>query len=194
MIQQVLIVEAWTCEKVSIFIAFRKVLGVGLKQHPWRYWISYVFVLSLVIIAWARCLNGLDMGVSHNPYVLFLCPFNISFLYLIILILFLYKMEMQSLSHIFDGLHSALLISLGQLCDDDCIAILYKNGINILKYSKLILKRHRNKTYGLWDTPISRPLIHWSHTVITGDNKKTELIQYLHGCCFSPTSRNFWSR
>ena len=30
-------------------------------------------------------------------------------------------------AHIFDGLHSALLISLGQLCYDDCFAILDKN-------------------------------------------------------------------
>ena len=29
--------------------------------------------------------------------------------------------------HIFDGLHSDLLISLGQLCDYDCIAILDNN-------------------------------------------------------------------
>ena len=28
-------------------------------------------------------------------------------------------------AHIFDGLHSASLISLGQLCDDDFVAILY---------------------------------------------------------------------
>ena len=39
-------------------------------------------------------------------------------------------------SHVFDGLHSASLISLGQLCYDDCISILDKNEINILK------KRH----------------------------------------------------
>ena len=30
-------------------------------------------------------------------------------------------------AHIFDGLHSASLIYLGQLCDDDCVAMLDKN-------------------------------------------------------------------
>ena len=30
-------------------------------------------------------------------------------------------------AHIFDGLHSASLISFGQLCDDDCVTILDKN-------------------------------------------------------------------
>ena len=34
MLQQVLIVEAWPFEEVYIFISFRKVLGVGMKQHP----------------------------------------------------------------------------------------------------------------------------------------------------------------
>ena len=36
-------------------------------------------------------------------------------------------------AHIFYGLHSASLISLGQICDDYCVAILDKNKINILK-------------------------------------------------------------
>ena len=46
-----------------------------------------------------RCLNGLDKGMYHNPYVLLLCPFNISFLSLIIFISFLSKMAIKSLSH-----------------------------------------------------------------------------------------------
>ena len=56
--------------------------------------------------------------------------------------------------HIFDGLHSDSLISLGQLCDDECVAIFDKNEIDILKGKTTILKGHRNKTYGLWDIPI----------------------------------------
>ena len=74
------------------------VLGVALKQHPWRYWINSVF-LSLVMIAWARCLNGLEMGMSCKPSILFMCPFKISVLFLIILISFLSNMDMQLLPH-----------------------------------------------------------------------------------------------
>ena len=40
-------------------------------------------------------------------------------------------------AHIFDRLQSALIISLGQLCDDDCIFILEKNDISILKTRQL---------------------------------------------------------
>ena len=47
--------------------------------------------------------------------------------------------------HIFDGLHSASLISLSQLCDDNCVSILDKNDINISKGKKLILTGHMGK-------------------------------------------------
>ena len=85
--------------KFPFFIAFIKVLCVGPKQRPCRYWIRSVLVLSHVMIAWARCLNCLEMGMSHNPSVLFLCNFKISMEYLRLLISFLSKMVMQSSSH-----------------------------------------------------------------------------------------------
>ena len=74
-------------------------------------------------------------------------------------------------AHVFDGLHSESIISLGKLCDDACIAILDKNEINI----------HRNKIYGLWDIPISRLLIHCAHEIITRDkiNHQKDNISYV---------------
>ena len=62
------------------------------------------------------------------------------------------------------------------------------------QYSKkktLILKGHRNNTDGSWEIHISRPLRHHVHGIITRDNTKTELIQYLHGCFFRPIPRTF---
>ena len=82
--------------KFPLFIVFRKVLVVGLKQHPRRYLISSIFVLSVVIISIARCLTGLDMGMFHRPYVLFLFPFKISVLPIRIIIYFLSKLSTQS--------------------------------------------------------------------------------------------------
>ena len=35
------------------------------------------------------------------------------------------------------------------------------------------------------------PIWHIAHEIITIDKTKTELIQYIHGCCFSPTPRTF---
>ena len=93
--------------------------------------------------------------------------------------------------HVFDGLHSASLISLCQLCDDDCVAILYKNVINIIKSKTLILKGHRNNIDFLWGIPISIPVRHRAMAIIPKEKTKIELIQYIHGCFFSPTPRTF---
>ena len=94
-------------------------------------------------------------------------------------------------AHIFDGLHSDSIIYLGKLFYDDYIAILGHNEIDILKDSKIILKGRRNKSDGLWNIPISKPLRYRAHAIITRDKIKIEPIQYLHGCCFSPTPRTF---
>ena len=74
--------------------------------------------------------------------------------------------------NLFYGLHSASLIYLFQLCDDDCIVILNKNKINIIKNKTLILKGHRNKAYCLWDIPISIPFRYRAYAIITGDKTK----------------------
>ena len=92
---------------------------------------------------------------------------------------------------VFYWMYCTLIIYLGQLCDGDCIVILYNNEINIIKYSMLILKVHRNKSDGLWDITISRPLRHIAHGNKTRDNTNTELIQYLYGCFFRPTTITF---
>ena len=39
--------------------------------------------------------------------------------------------------------------------------------------------------------PISRPLRYPSHEIISYQKTKIELIQYLHGCCFSPKPRTY---
>ena len=51
-------------------------------------------------------------------------------------------------------LKSALLISMGQLCDDDCLVGLSKKKVVVIKNNKIILEGTRNKTDNLWDIPI----------------------------------------
>ena len=53
-------------------------------------------------------------------------------------------------------LTSSNLISLGQLCDDDCEIILNKNIMKAMKNNKVILEGYRNKKDGLWDIPITK--------------------------------------
>ena len=57
------------------------------------------------------------------------------------------------------NLHSSSLISLGQLCDDDCKVLLDKKELNVYKDDEVLLKGYRNPTDGLWDIPIVQNII-----------------------------------
>ena len=94
-------------------------------------------------------------------------------------------------THVFDDLHIASLISLGQICDNDCVAILDKHKIWVIKESKVVMQGHSNPDDGIWGIPIKKTFQHKALAIITKDKTKTELIRYLHGCCFSPTPLTF---
>lgn len=70
----------------------------------------------------------------------------------------------QQLSHqakeaiVLPQLESSSLISLGQLCDDNCKVELDKNNLNACKEEKLVMKGCRNRSDGLWDMPITTPI------------------------------------
>jgi hypothetical protein len=99
-------------------------------------------------------------------------------------------------AHVLDGITNASLISIGQLCDDDCVAVLDKKAIKVFKNQQCVLQGHRNITDGLWDIAIptpsgAQPNIPLSprqhlNAIIRRDLSKTQLVQYLHGCCGSP--------
>ena len=57
-------------------------------------------------------------------------------------------------SMILPELKSASLISMGQLCDDDCLVILSKKKLAVVKNNKIVLQGTRNKKDDLWDIPI----------------------------------------
>ena len=94
-------------------------------------------------------------------------------------------------THVFDDLHSAYFISLGKLCDNNCVSILDKHKIQVIKESKVVMQGHRNADDGLWDIPIKKNFQKKALSIITRDKTKIELIQYLCGCCFSPTPHSF---
>ncbi len=104
-------------------------------------------------------------------------------------------------AHVLDGLTNSSLISIGQLCDDDCIAVLDKRKLQVFKNSERVLEGTRNPTDGLWDIAIPLPSssktptksASWKqvprqqlNAIIRKDLSKTELVQYLYGCCGSP--------
>ena len=57
--------------------------------------------------------------------------------------------------HIFDSLKSGSLISIGQLYDDDCVALFTKFNVNIYKDGKIITVGKTNDTNGLCNIPLA---------------------------------------
>jgi hypothetical protein len=110
-------------------------------------------------------------------------------------------------AHVLEGITNSSLISLGQLCDDNCIAILDKAKIQVYKNSICILAGSRNPCDGLWD--IAVPTKHPStsivavpqtiktsqqaNAIIRKDMTKSTLAQYLYGSCGSPVPST-WKR
>ena len=110
-----------------------------------------------------------------------------------------YKKATKAL--VFPQLQNESLLSIGQFCDDDCIAIFTKLYVHILKNNDIILRGNRNKKDNLWD--ISLPSkrenkMNWTTTpsttmnyIIMEDKIKIELAQYLHATAFSPSFSTF---
>jgi len=110
--------------------------------------------------------------------------------------------QAATLTHIFPGLQTTSLISLGQLCDHNCKIVLDKNNVFVIKNGEIIITGHRNRSDGLWDIPVSQHNAIKNSTlsttksqkmnvILTKDKTKHELVNYLHACCFSPTKRTF---
>ena len=60
---------------------------------------------------------------------------------------------------------SSLLLSMGQLCKNDCIAIFNKQKLHVYKNNICILVGHRNKADGLWDVHL-KPNTEYNRTTI----------------------------
>ena len=102
---------------------------------------------------------------------------------------------------LFLELHSESLLSIGKLCDEGCIASFYDKTLNIYrndtdigwflesaKSDNLVLKGDRNQRDGSYDVPSTELK---SNFIIHKDKDELELVQYLHGCAFSPAISTF---
>ena len=94
-------------------------------------------------------------------------------------------------AHVLDGMTNSSLISIGQLCNDDCVAILDKRRLQVFKNNKCILMGPRNKTDSLWDivlplpttsvTPVEARANQQINAIIRKNTSKTQLVTYLYG-------------
>ena len=98
--------------------------------------------------------------------------------------------RIASEAHVFKKLHSSSLLSIGQLCDDDCLVLLHKNFLYAFKNWKPILYGTRNHTDGLWDIqlhpPTVPPIRDRANIIVQKSMTKKDLIHFFHGACFSP--------
>ena len=93
-------------------------------------------------------------------------------------------------AHVLPHLKSASLLSMGQLCDDDCNVILNKEKMTVIKNNRVVMQGKRNKQDGLWDVPFSNSKLHLN-VMIKKSTLKRDLIKFYHGACFSPTKKTF---
>jgi hypothetical protein len=84
-----------------------------------------------------------------------------------------------------NDLKTGTLISLSQLCDDDCIAVFNKYNVQIVKNDQIIITGKRLDN-GLWSIPITPPATHQANGILRLDKPKTELAQYFHATLGSP--------
>ena len=93
-------------------------------------------------------------------------------------------------------LTNSSLLSIGQLCDDDCVAIFNKHAVSIYRNAKIILSGKRNTTDGLWDITLKNSVNHpknatinnttlQANAIIEKNLPRTHLAQYLHACAYT---------
>ena len=96
---------------------------------------------------------------------------------------------------VFPDLKSASLLSVGKLCDDNCVVQFKKHNMTVFKNQHKILEGVRNPSDGLWDVempqPITTPSTSKLNVILKKDIKTRELIQYYQACCFNPRKTTF---
>ena len=99
-------------------------------------------------------------------------------------------------SHVFPGLKSSSLISIGQLCDFGCTATFTKSLLTVKNSKNItILTGARDFSTGMWLVDIS-PLISpppQLNGIIRQRTTVSDLIDFLHGCTFSPVKSTWLS-
>jgi hypothetical protein len=83
---------------------------------------------------------------------------------------------------VLDDLKTGTLISIAQLCDDDCIVIFSKYDVQIVKDDQVIIKGQR-MTNGLWSVPLTQNTTHQANAIL-----RTDKPTYLHATLGSPAT------
>ena len=106
--------------------------------------------------------------------------------------------EKARVAYSFDNLKSDSLISIRQLCDDDCIAIFTKYDVQTIQRNEILI-RGKQAYNELWKIPLSntQPTLVFNTTetaaeqqvangIIKVENTKSELADYYSATLFNP--------
>ena len=90
---------------------------------------------------------------------------------------------------IFPYLRNESLISIGQLCDDDCIIIFTKRKFFVKKNGHCLFQGMRNKHDGVWDLKQTRAATQRKNMnyIISKNKSQSHLARYYHTTLFSPS-------
>ena len=103
--------------------------------------------------------------------------------------------ERSQTAEIFPDLKSASLLSVGKLCDDNCVVQFDKEKMHVYKNHNKIIEGTRNRKDGLWDVKISpspQPFHEAKlNVIIKKDQSTSNIIQYYQACCFHPRKSTF---
>ena len=91
-------------------------------------------------------------------------------------------------AHILPQLDPHSLVSIGVLCDHDCIATFDKKSVQIHRHNKQILHGIRLPN-GLWSLPLYSP--QEQANALFPEQTQRDLIQWLHAAAFSPSISTF---
>ena len=103
-------------------------------------------------------------------------------------------------TYTFPNLTNESLLSVGQICDDDCEVVFDKTNVKIIKNNNNIMQGRRSpydKLFDIYLTPAKQventksTIYHKMNYIIRKDKSKTDLARYLHACDLSPCLSTF---
>lgn len=93
-----------------------------------------------------------------------------------------------TLVHLFPGLQSHSLLSIGQLCNEGCEATFRNDNVRITRNNLVLLEGMRDSATGLWMLPVPiTTAIHGQANFVNAPTKTAELVAFAHAALFSPS-------
>jgi hypothetical protein len=119
------------------------------------------------------------LPISNGPHVLSASGDVMSYALCGILPLSPHLSTTAQSAFVLDDLRTGTLVSLAQLCDDDCVAMFLHFGVQILKHNTVLITGICTPN-GLWSILLQVPSIHQANGILCLDSSREQLAVYHH--------------